>query len=51
MYCIDRQTQITLKCDLTTNGTKPKSFVGKFDGKKFTKYVSIYLFKCSIVAP
>ena len=26
MYYFDRQTEITLKCDPTTNGTKPAKF-------------------------
>ncbi|CAH3190923.1 unnamed protein product [Porites evermanni] len=29
----ERQTKITLKCDLETNGTKPTGFTGKVDGK------------------
>ena len=40
MYYIDRQTVITLKCDPTTNGTKPTGFKGKESGQ-LTTYVSI----------
>lgn len=41
MYYIDRQTKITLKCDHTTNGTKPKSFTEDKVGS-LSIYVSIF---------